>query len=385
MSDSFIPLCVPNIKGNAEKYVLETIQAGWVSSVGSFVDRFENEFAEYVGTKYAVAVANGTAALHISLILSDVSYNDEVLVPNLTFVAPANAVKYCGANPVFLDSNWVDLGIDVNKLEDFLNKETEFKNGFTINKKTKAIIKAIIPMHAQGYPVDMDSLNEICKKRNIKVIEDATESLGSEYKGIKTGNFSDLACFSFNGNKIMTTGGGGMIVTNNEELARKAKHISTTAKTDPVQYDHDQVGYNYRLVNVLAALGVAQLELMPEFVETKRKNLSIYSELFQDIDGFSIHTEPVNTRSNYWMYCMLADKDSNVDLLDLIKHFGANKIQVRPIWKLMTTLPMYTDCQSYHCDVSMDIHNRMLNIPCSTDLTEENINRVIKAIKTYNA
>ena len=385
MSDSFIPLCVPNIKGNAEKYVLETIQTGWVSSVGSFVDRFENEFAEYVGTKYAVAVSNGTAALHISLILSDVYYNDEVLVPNLTFVAPANAVKYCGANPVFLDSNWNDLGIDVNKLEDFLNKETEFQDGFTINKKTKAKIKAIIPMHAQGYPVDMDPLNEICKKRNIKVIEDATESLGSEYKGIKTGNFSDLACFSFNGNKIMTTGGGGMIVTNHEELAKKAKHISTTAKTDPVHYDHDEVGYNYRLVNVLAALGVAQLELMPEFVETKRKNLSTYSKLLQDIKGFTMHTEPVNTKSNYWMYCLVADKNSNVELSDLINHFGANKIQARPIWKLMTTLPMYKYCQTYHCDVSQDIHNRMLNIPCSTDLTEENINRVIKAIKTYNA
>lgn len=384
MSETFLPLCVPNIKGNAEKYVLETIQTGWVSSVGSFVDRFEKEFAEYVGTKYAVAVVNGTAALHVSLILCDVGYGDEVLMPNLTFVAPANAIKYCGANPVFLDSNWNDLGIDVNKLEDFLLKETEYKDGYTVNKRSKAKIKAIIPMHAQGYPVDMDDLNELCAKRNIMVVEDATESLGSEYKGLKTGNFSELACFSFNGNKIMTTGGGGMIVTNNEDYAKRAKHLSTTAKTDPVQYDHDEVGYNYRLVNVLAALGVAQLELMPEFVETKRKNLSLYKELFQHIDGFNIHTEPVNTRSNYWMYCMVVDKKLDLNLFDLIKYFGSNKIQVRPIWKLMTDLPMYKGSQSYHCDVSRDIHNRMLNIPCSTNLTEEDIHRVVETLKKYH-
>jgi len=380
MADKFIPLSVPNIVGNAEKYVLETIQTEWVSSVGSYVTKFEEEFAKYIGTKYAIAIVNGTAALHISLILSDVGQGDEVLMPNLTFVAPANAIKYCGASPIFLDSNWMDLGLDINKLEDFLNKETVFKDGYTINKTTKAKIKAIIPVHAQGYPVDMYPLLKLCDNCNITVIEDATESLGTEYKGTRTGNFSSMACFSFNGNKIITSGGGGMIVTDDKPLAEKAKHLSTTAKTDPVEYHHDEIGYNYRMVNVLAALGLAQLEMIDEFVNIKRKNFDRYCNLLDKSVGFTMHTEPEYAKANYWMYCLVKDEDNPINIFEMIPKFEENGVQVRPMWKLMTMLPMYSNCQSYNCDVSLDIYQRTLNIPCSTNLADEDMDRVIKLI-----
>lgn len=381
MSEKFLPLSVPNIKGNAEKYVLETIQTGWVSSVGSYVTKFEEDFAAYIGTKYAVAVSNGTAALHISLILSGVEAGDEVLVPNLTFVAPVNTVKYCAAHPVLMDSEWDSLGMDVNKVKQFLEQETIFKEGYTYNKKTNRRVKAIIPMHTLGYVVDMDPLLKICKEYNIAVIEDATESLGSTYKGIKTGNFAPLACFSFNGNKIMTTGGGGMIVTNDEELARRAKHLTTTAKTDPLEYDHDEVGYNYRMVNVLAALGVAQLELMEEFVATKRKNLAIYQELLTPVKGFSMHVEPSQVQSNYWMYSLLLEEGSKHTVKEVIQHLAQHNIQARPIWKLMSMLPMYKDCENYKCETSLEIYKRVVNVPCSTDLTTADITRVVEAIK----
>ena len=378
---NFIPLSVPNISGNELKYVSETITTGWVSSVGSYVDRFEKEFAAYIGTKYAVAVSNGTSALHICLLMSDVQPGDEVLVPNLTFVAPVNAVKYCFANPVFMDSNWETLGMDVLKLKSFLEEECVFDGHFTLNKKSGAKIKAIIPMHALGYAVDMDPLLELCEARNIKVIEDATESLGSFYKNKRTGNLAQLACFSFNGNKIITTGGGGMITTNDEKLAKRAKHLTTTAKTDPLDYDHDEVGYNYRLVNLLAAFGVAQLERIEEFVKIKRDNLALYKSLIEPHDKFFIHTEPSGCSSNYWMYSLVLKPETKYSIPELIKIFEAEKIQTRPIWKLMNTLPMFKDCQSYKCDVSPDIRNRVLSIPCSTNLTRTEIERVVSVIK----
>lgn len=379
--NKFIPLSVPNLAGNELKYVSECIETGWVSSVGSYVDKFESQFAEYVGTKHAVAVMNGTAALHIALLLNDVKPGDEVLVPNLTFVATVNAVKYCYASPIFLDAGWENFGIDVNKLDSFIRNETVYRNGFTYNRSTGAKIKAIIPMHAFGYAVDMDPLLEICSKANIAVIEDATESLGSEYKGRKTGTLSRLACFSFNGNKIITTGGGGMITTDDELLAKRAKHLTTTAKTNPLDFDHDEVGYNYRLVNILAALGVAQLEQLPAFFEQKRKNIEYYSRLIEPSGNFYIHREPSYTKSNYWMYSLVIKDTQKFNVHEVIDVLAKEQIQARPIWKLMSSLPMFKDHQAYHCEVSQDIRNRVVNIPCSTGLTKEEIEKVAAVIK----
>ncbi|SHH03770.1 LegC family aminotransferase [Pedobacter caeni] len=380
--NNFIPLSIPNLSGKELQYVTEALTDGWVSSVGPHVDKFEKEFAAYNGSSYAIACMNGTAAIHVSLIICGVKPNDEVLAPNLTFVAPLNAISYCGAFPVLLDSDWSTFGIDVDKLESFLKNETFEKDGFTYNKTSKRRIKAIIPMHSLGYSVEMDPLMLLCEKYNIDVIEDATESLGTEYKGKKTGNSGKLGCFSFNGNKIMTTGGGGMIVTNNSEYAKLAKHLTTTAKTDPIEYDHDSVGYNYRLVNVLAAIGLGQLEQMDDFVRIKRANLLKYKSKIDILDGLSIHTEPKNTTSNYWMYSLVLEKGYKHTVRQLVDIFSENKIQTRPIWKLMNSLPMYASCQSYHCDISLEIYNQVLSIPCSTSLTDADIDRVVNVLKS---
>lgn len=382
MNSEFIPLSVPNLCGNELKYVTECITGGWVSSVGTYVDMFEKRFAEYIGCKHAIAVINGTSALHISLLLNDVKQGDEVLVPNLTFVATINAVRYCYANPVFLDACWENFGIDINKLESFIKSETIFKEGYSYNKRTGARIKAIIPMHALGYTVDMDNLERVLENSNIAVIEDATESLGSEYKGVKTGRLSQMACFSFNGNKIITTGGGGMITTDDEKMAKRAKHLTTTAKTDAVEFDHDQVGYNYRLVNVLAAIGVAQLESIEKFVKVKRENLQYYRLRLEQSEKFYIHTEPEYCFSNYWMYSLIVRDRGKMQSKYVVEKLSENKIQARPIWKLMNSLPMFKEYQSYHCDASEEIRKSVVNIPCSTNLDKDQIDRVINVLNT---
>ena len=382
MEKEFIPLSVPNISGNELKYVSETIETEWVSSVGSYVDRFEKEFASYIGCRFAIAVVNGTAALHVSLIVAGVEENDEVLVPNLTFVAPVNAVMYCKAIPVFIDSEWKTLGMDPLCVQKFILEETTFENGYSVNKKTGRIVKAIVPMHTLGNAVDMDGFSALCRERNILIIEDASESLGSEYKGVKTGNIGDLACFSFNGNKIITTGGGGMITTNSEAFAKRAKHISTTAKTDAVYFDHNEVGYNYRLVNVLAALGVAQLERLDEFVSIKRENLFYYKELLGEHPFFYIHADETNGASNCWMYSLVRKSACPYSIAELISEFSAQKIQVRPIWKLMHELPMFRDYQLFSNGVAEDIYTNVINIPCSTNLTNAQIERVVEFLLT---
>ena len=256
-----IPLSEPAIIGNEWKYIKECLDTGWVSSVGSYVNRFEKMVAEYVGCKYGIAVVNGTSALHLSLLVCDVKSGDEVIVPALTFVATANVVKYCGADPVFIDCDQETLCLDVKKLKRFLEMECIRKNdGYTYNKASDRRVKAVMAVHNFGHPVEMDNLIEICQQYNIDIIEDATESLGSEHKGQKTGSFGKLACLSFNGNKIITSGGGGMVVTNDGRLAEKVRHLSTQAKNDSIEYDHNEIGYNYRLTNIQSAMGVAQME-----------------------------------------------------------------------------------------------------------------------------
>ena len=380
MSD-VIPLSTPVISGNEWKYIKDCLDKGWVSSVGSYVNQFEEVVADYVGCKYGIAVVNGTAELPLSLVACDVRRGDEVIVPSLTFVATANVVKYCGAEPVFVDCDDETLCLNVEKLRIFLRMECEQKdNGYTYNKISGRRVKAIIPVHIFGHPVEMDALLEICQLYNIDIIEDATESLGSEYKGRKTGSFGKLACFSFNGNKMITTGGGGMVVTNDGGLAERIKHLSTQAKNDSVEYDHDEVGYNYRLTNIQAAMGVAQMECLDKFVEIKRKNAFGYQNLISSIDGIEFLWEKPWVKSNFWFYTV---KVSNGHKKSLMDYLISKNIQVRPIWKPIHTLPMYEYCQAYKIENTINIYETAFNLPCSVSLKEDEILFVVKNINEY--
>lgn len=376
-----IPLSVPVISGNEWQYIKECLDTGWVSSVGSYVSRFEEIVAKYVGTKYSVATVNGTSALHVSLISCGVHFDDEVIVPTLTFIAPINVVRYCGANPVFMDCDKENLCLDVQKLTDFLSNECEQRSeGYTYNKKTNRRIKAVIPVHVFGHPSDMGEMIEICGKNNIDIIEDATESLGSEYKGKKTGSFGSVGCFSFNGNKIITTGGGGMVVTNDKDLAYRMRHISTQAKKDPFEYDHDEIGYNYRLTNIQAAMGVAQMEKLEEFISIKRKNATLYKDLLLDNDKVEVLWEKTCVKSNFWFYTIRVPKKHKKPLMDFLLSKG---IQVRPIWKLIHTLSMYKDCQTYKIENAFNFYDSCINLPCSVGLKQEEIEYVAENIIRY--
>ena len=380
-SCEFIPLSVPEISGNEWKYVKDCLDTGWVSSVGSYVSRFEEMVADYVGAKYAVATVNGTSALHVSLIACGVQPNDEVIVPTLTFIAPVNIIRYCNAYPVFMDCDMDTLCIDVQKITDFIKGECiQQKDGYTYNKKTNRRLKAIIPVHIFGHPVDMDGLVEICTKYNIDIIEDATESLGSEYKGEKTGSFGKVGCFSFNGNKIITTGGGGMLVTNDESIAKRARHLTTQAKSDPFEYDHDEIGFNYRLTNIQAAMGVAQMEKLNEFIFLKRKNVTFYKAKLVCLEDVELFEEQPWAKSNYWFYTIKVPKEHKKALMLLLLSKG---IQVRPIWRLIHLLTIYKNFQTYKIDNAIGFYETCINIPCSISLKKSQIEFVVKEIKCY--
>ena len=378
-----IPLNIPNLTEVEKSLMLEAFDDGWVSSAGPHVNKFEQKFAEYLGVSHAIACSSGTAALHIALILRGVDRDDEVLVPNLTFVATANAVSYIGATPTFLDIDPMTLGISIVSLKSFIEKYTYFNGTNLINNQTKRRVKAIIPVHMLGTPVDMKPLLSICSKYNLEVVEDATESLGSSYDNKMIGTLSDLACFSFNGNKIITTGGGGMISTNNRDLAIRAKHLTTTAKIDRVFFEHDEVGYNYRLVNLLAALGLGQLSRIHSFVEIKRNNHKKYAGLLRESSGVSLYTAPKNSKSNYWLNLITFDKIimKDLSLKDLVSFFTSKGIETRPMWTLLNKMPMYKGCFCMPLDESKSLHSRSLTIPSSTNLSDQDIEFVVNAIK----
>ena len=379
LSEMNIPLSVPVISGNEWKYIKDCLDTGWVSSVGNYVTRFEEMVAGYVGARYAVATVNGTSALHVSLLVCGICPDDEVIVPTLTFIAPVNVVRYCGAYPVFMDCDPDTLCMDVNKVSDFINNECiRHDDGYVYNRKTDRRIKAIIPVHIFGNPLDMDILMGICIKYNIDIIEDATESLGSEYKEKKTGSFGKAGCFSFNGNKIITTGGGGMIVTDDENLANRARHLTTQAKSDPFAYDHDEIGYNYRLTNIQAAMGVAQMERVEEFIGIKRKNAALYRELLTGSDGIGFLWEKTWAKSNFWFYTIKVAKQYKKSLMEFLL---AKNIQVRPIWKLIHTLPMYKSSQTYAIENAVEAYETCINLPCSANIKQEDIERIVKNIK----
>ncbi len=376
-----IPLSEPEIAGNEWKYIKECLDSGWVSSVGGYVDKFEKMLASYTGTGYAVATVNGTSALHVSLVACGVGPDDEVIVPALTFIAPVNAVRYCGAYPVFMDCDKDTLCIDVQKTSEFIKNECEQgKDGFTYNRKSGRKVKAIIPVHIFGHPADMAPLLEVSKKYNIHVIEDATESLGSEYKGKETGSFGRTGCFSFNGNKIITTGGGGMVVTDDKGLSERIRHLCTQAKKDLFEYYHDEIGYNYRLTNIQAAMGVAQMERLEEFIDTKRKNAVIYRELISGIGDVEFLWEQGWAKSNCWFYTIRVPKEHKKGLMDFLL---SNNIQVRPVWKLIHTLPMYKDSQAYEISRAFEVYGSCINLPCSVNIAREQIEYIVKSVANY--
>ena len=370
-TESFLPLHEPLFRGNENKYVKECIDTGWVSSVGKFVDRFEEDLVAYTGVKRAVAVANGTSALHICLILAGVKPEDEVLVPALTFIATANAVVYCQAVPHFVDSCYETLGLDPDKLANYLSEIAEVKNGSCYNRQTGRRISAVVPMHTFGHPVDMDKVNALAEKYHLKVVEDCAESIGSFYKGKHTGNFGLVSAMSFNGNKTITTGGGGAVLTNDEELGKLAKHLTTQAKIPHKwEFRHDMVGYNYRMPNINAALGCAQLEELPEFIIKKRALAEKYKKVFEGNEIVDFFTEPDFAKSNY-LFNALILKPEMVQMRDrLLALLNDNNIMSRPIWNLMYTLEMYKDCPRMDCSTAEDIGQRLVNIPSSVVLGE---------------
>lgn len=366
---TFLPLHEPNFGGNEWTYVKECLDTGWVSSVGKFVDQFEVELAAYTGVKRAIAVVNGTAALHVCLLLAGVEPDDEVLIPALTFIATANAVSYCGALPHFIDSEEKTLGVDPLKLAAYLDEITEQRPNGCYNRQTGRRIKAMVPMHTFGHPVDLDPLLEVCRRFNIALIEDAAESLGSFYKGRHTGQWGVLSALSFNGNKTITTGGGGAILTNNEELGRLAKHVTTTAKVPHRwEFNHDMVGYNYRMPNINAALGCAQLEQLPNFLTVKRDLAERYRQAFSNVTGIQFFSEPPNSRSNYWLNTLLLDKEFAGQRDVLLEVANDAGIMTRPAWTLMHKLPMFTCCPKMDLSVAESLELRLINIPSSVTL-----------------
>jgi len=362
----FIPLHEPCFIGNEKKYLNECIESTFVSSVGKFVDEFEEKISDYTGAKYAVATSSGTSALHIALLLANVKENDEVITQPLTFVATCNAINYCGAQPIFLDVDKDTMGLSPSALKAFLENNTSVKNQQCVNNKTGRVIKACVPMHTFGHPCRIDEIKEICDKYHIFLIEDAAESVGSTYKGRHTGTFGQVGVMSFNGNKIITAGGGGCIVTNDKALAKKAKHLTTTAKVQHKwDFNHDMVGYNYRMPNLNASLLVAQLENLDNFISSKRKLANVY-ETFFNSNNYVFVKEPMDSKSNYWLNAIiLKDKQKRDEFLDETNSSG---IMTRPIWTLMNKLPMFECAQCGNLKNSEWLEDRVVNIPSSVIL-----------------
>jgi len=380
-----IPLSVPSLNGNELQYVKECIETEWVSSAGKYVDLFEQKIAEYTGSKYAIACVNGTAALQVSLRLAGVEAGDEVIVSTLTFIAPVNAITYNNAKPIFMDVDKY-YNIDVEETIEFIENETVFKNGYTYNKKTNNKISAIIPIHVWGNACWLDELIELCNERNISIVEDACESLGTFYnagkfKGKHTGTIGKLGCISFNGNKIITAGGGGMILTEDESLAKKAKYLTTQAKDDPIRYIHDEIGYNFRLTNIQAALGVAQLEQLPAILKRKKEIYDFYQSTIESIEGLSLSQVPNYADNNHWLNLLQIDnKVYSEDREVLMKRLEENGIQTRPVWKLSHEQKPYKDCQYYKIEKSKKLVTNSLCLPSSSNLSNENLNKIVSVL-----
>lgn len=366
-NQEFTPLSVPKFIGNEKKYLNECIDTTFVSSVGKFVDRFENDMAAYTGAKKAVVCVSGTNALHMAMMLVGVERGDEVLTQALTFIATCNAISYIGAHPVFIDVDKSTMGLSPDALKTWLEKNAEIRNGQCYNKHTGHRVKACVPMHTFGHPVRIDEIAKICAENHIELVEDAAESIGSKYKGIHTGLFGKIGALSFNGNKTITTGGGGMLLFMDEELGTLAKHLTTQAKVPHRwEFRHDHIGYNYRMPNINAALGCAQLEHLDEFISDKRATASAYAEYFKHVDDIDFFIEPDNSFSNYWLnVVILRDRDAQQVFL---QETNDNGVMTRPIWELMTRLPMFEHCEHDGLKNTVWFADRVVNIPSSVRL-----------------
>ncbi|WP_352404926.1 LegC family aminotransferase [Sporanaerobacter acetigenes] len=361
-----IPLCVPEIRGNEWKYIKECLDTNWVSSAGSYVDKIENDFAKFVNAKKAVVMSNGTSALYLALKALDIQEDDEIIVSSLTFISSVNVIRYIGARPVFVDVCRDTFVMDVKKVEELITPKT----------------KAILPVHLYGHPVDMDMLMEIAKRYNLYVVEDATESLGSLYKKNHTGTIGDIGCFSFNGNKLITTGGGGMIVTNNEEIGERAKFLSTQAKVviENKAFYHPEVGYNFRMPNILAAMGCAQLENIDEYIQAKIEHANHYNELLKDVKGITLPTEKEWAKNVHWLYSIVVEDEYGISRDELIKLLAENEVESRPFFMPIHKMPPYVDCKHGDLSVTEELSGKGLNLPSSVGLKMEEIEKVCEVI-----
>jgi aminotransferase in exopolysaccharide biosynthesis len=385
MTEKFIPLSVPNLKGKELEYVTHAIETEWVSTAGPYINEFENKVVEYIGARGAVSCQNGTSGLHVALRVLEVTSEDEVIVPTLTFIAAVNPVKYVGAEPIFMDCDDT-LNIDADKVRTFCETECDFINGKLINKLSKKHIKALIVVHVFGNMADMEKIMSIADDYNLKVIEDATEAMGTyyiagRYKDKHAGTIGDIGVYSFNGNKIMTTGGGGMIVSNDEQILKKAKHLTTQAKSDDIYYTHDEIGYNYRMTNLQAALGLAQLEQLEGFIESKKANYERYKKEIENIQGLKILNFNKHTRPNYWFYALYIDEHYKLNRDQLITYLSSKGIQSRPIWGLISDQMPYRSNQIFEIEKAHRYLEHVINIPCSSNLSNEDVNHVVECLR----
>lgn len=382
MAREYIPLSVPNLKGNELDYVIDAVKTEWVSSGGSYINDFEAKIAEYVGVEEAVAVQSGTAALHLSLMEAGVEYGEEVIAPTLTFIAAVNPIRYCGAEPVFMDCD-DSLCMDPVKLEKFLRVECDFEDGVVINKETGKRIRALVVVHVFGNLADMEAIMKLAEEFDLKVIEDATEALGSVYRegayaGKTAGTIGHFGAYSFNGNKIMTTGGGGMIVARDLDELRHMRYLSTQAKDNPTNFIHGDVGYNYRMTNLQAALGLGQVEQLDTFVATKKRNYELYAELFAGNKHVRLLPFREGIDSNYWFYALYVEGDCDIQaIMDALQE---KQIQTRPIWGLIHEQKPYVGTQTYQIEAATRYAKHVINIPCSTNLPEEDVRYVAECI-----
>lgn len=374
-----IPLSIPHLDGNEWRYVKDCLDTGWISSAGSYVNKFEDGVAAFTGVKYGTACMNGTAGLHLSLRLVGVESDELVIVPNITFIASVNAVAYLGAKPVLIDVDPGTWQMDLGLLENYLSNEcTTTEKGLTRKSDGKRVA-AIMPVHVLGNMCDVERLQSICEKVNLPIVEDTTEALGSTYGGIQAGNFSKIGVFSFNGNKIISTGGGGVIVTDDKVLAKAAKHLTTQAKPDPMEYYHDQVGYNYRLVNVLAAIGVAQMEQLPEILARKKFMDAYYRKELAGVGDITFQKILPKCNPNCWLFTFATSR-----MRDLLAYLNANGVQSRPFWVPMNQLPMFAEDQYVsEVDNANHVFKSCISIPSSAGLTDEQLAAVVATIKQF--